>query len=110
MDDEPRLGRHGGPRRKGERASNGSLVKHGSSRAYIEARLKRDAEEGCREAGLLLRAIHDGTISAFTAAVEMNYCKRPEPNGRGSENAARTRDWRLHRLFNPRPDPKAMIG
>ena len=110
MDDEPKLGRHGGPRRKGERASNGSLVRHGSSRAYIEARLRRDFEEGCPEAGILLRAVHDGTISAFAAACQMNYCKRPEPNGRGSENAARTRDWRLHRLFHPKPDPKAMIG
>ena len=110
MDDEPKLGRHGGPRRKGERASNGSLVRHGSSRAYIEARLRRDFEEGCPEAGILLRAVFEGTISAFTAGVEMNYFKRPEVNGRGSENAAKTRDWRLHRLFNPRPNPKAMIG
>jgi len=37
----------------------------------------------------------------------MNYCRRPEPTGRGSENMAKARDWALHRLLNPRP-PKVI--
>jgi len=41
----------------------------------------------------------------------MNYRRRREPTGRGSENMAKRRDWALHRLLNPRrPDPKALIG
>jgi hypothetical protein len=79
-----------------------------SSFDYITRRLARDALDGCKEAGILLEGIHRGLITAHTAAVEMNYCQRREPNGRGSENMAKARDWRLHRLFNPRPDHRLM--
>ena len=60
--------------------------------------------EGCKEAGILLEGIHRGLISAHTAGVEMNYFQRRGVNGRGSENAAKARDWALHKLLR-RPDP-----
>ena len=115
------LGQHGGKRpgsgrpRKGEvrekpQRSRGVLNNGSNSYAYITARLARDAQDGVKVAATLLAGIRDGKISAFAAGCEMNYCKRPEPNGRGSENASKRRDWALHRLLNPRPDPKALIG
>jgi hypothetical protein len=75
-----------------------------SSFDYIVRRLARDAQDGCREAGILLEGIHRGLISAHTAACEMSYVRRREPNGRGSENVSKRIAWRLHRLFFPRPD------
>src|SRR6516164_3320183 len=108
------ISQHGGRRpgagrpRKGEvrlPKKHGSLKSTGShSVAYILGRLARDEAAGCREAGILLRGVLELRISAHTAACEMLYCRRPEPTGRGSENMAKARDWRLHRLFNPRPD------
>jgi hypothetical protein len=51
----------------------------------------------------LLEGVYSNLISAHTAGIEMSYCRRRGVNGRGSENAARARDWALHKLFNPRP-------
>jgi hypothetical protein len=113
------LGAHGGKRagagrpRKGappREKSRGTLNsrRSGHSPAYIVARLARDAREGCREAAALLEGIRAGRISPFAAACEISYAKRPEPNGRGSENMARKRDWALYRVLNPHPDPKAI--
>src|SRR6516165_9539185 len=109
--DPPLLGQHGGRRpgagrpRKGEvrppkQPKRDNLKSQGSD--YIVARLTRDANDGCKEAAMLLQGIRDGLISVHTAACEMSYRQRPEPNGRGSENMARARDWALHRLLNPR--------
>ena len=100
-----RLGQHGGPRKKGEQGDEVTLRQRGNSRAYILARLRRDNRLD------LLAGVLEGKISAYAAACEMNYTRRAEPTGRGSENMARKRDWALHRLLNPRrPDPKALIG
>src|SRR5215472_9836223 len=119
------LGQHGGKRpgagrpRKGEprpikQDAVGNLKpKYGSNSSdYITARLMRDANDGVRTAAVLLAGIREGRISTFAAGVEMNYTKRPEPNGRGSQNRTRANDWRMHRVLHPkpRPDPKAMIG
>jgi len=104
-----KLSHPGGRRTKGQKQTDVSL-KYGNSRAYLEARLTRDAEEGVRTAAALLQGVHNGTISIYAAAAEMNYTRRREPNGRGSQNMARTRDWRLHRLLNPRPQGKAPPG
>jgi hypothetical protein len=112
------LGQHGGKRpgagrpRKGEvrppKQKDRSVLNSAgsSSYAYIVARLARDAQLGCKEAAILLEGIHRGLISAHTAGVEMNYCQRRGVTGRGSENVSKVRDWALHRLFNPRLDPK----
>jgi len=111
MSDDPiplKLAHPGGKRVKGQKQPDN--VRYGNSRGYIEARLRRDFEEGCKEAGLLLAGIRSGAVSHYSAAVEMSYSKRREPLGTGSENAARTRAWRLHKLLNSRPDPKAVIG
>jgi hypothetical protein len=48
-------------------------------------------------------------ISAYAAGCEMNYTRRPEPTGRGSENVSKRLDWAMHRVLNPRPDPKTPI-
>jgi hypothetical protein len=102
MDSDPapfKLGQHGGKRLKGQRGPNSTLKRGSSSGPYVLARLQRDAEEGCREAAVLLQGIHDQKISAYAAGCEMNYCRRPEPSGRGSENATKRRDWAMHKLM-----------
>jgi hypothetical protein len=117
------LGQHGGRRpgagrpRKGETREKpqrirGTLNSRGSNNSdYIVARLARDANDGVKTAAALLEGVRSGVITPFAAGVEMNYTKRPEPNGRGSENAARRRDWALHKLLrSPCPDVKALIG
>jgi hypothetical protein len=70
MDNDPgpfKLGQHGGPRKKGQRGPNSGLKWGSSSVAYIEARLARDASEGCREAAVLLEGIRSGQISHYAA-------------------------------------------
>jgi hypothetical protein len=116
------LGQHGGRRPGAGRPRKGSpprekkitaLKSRPSRGAYVVARLVRDAREGCREAAALLEGVRSGVITPYAAGCEMNYCRRREPNGRGSENAARARDWRLFRLLNPRPQkiaPDAASG
>jgi len=106
------LQQHGGRRQGAGRPRKGEVrpekrpspPRTGSD--YILGRLLRDANDGVRTAAILLQAIRDNLICPYEAGVEMNYCKRPEPNGRGSDNMARARDWKLHRLFNPKPDPR----
>jgi hypothetical protein len=107
------LGQHGGRRagsgrpRKGEvrqKNSRVSLKRYGNNPDYICARLLRDRRFD------LLEGVRSGKISAYAAAEEMNYIKRPEPLGTGSENAAKRRAWAMHRLLNPRPNPKTLIG
>jgi len=111
------LGQHGGRRRgagrprKGEvrekrQGTNSNTLNSRGSR-YVIARLMRDANDGFMDAANLLRGFYDGLISPFAAGCEMSYLRRREPNGRGSENAAKRRDWALHRLFHPRPELKA---
>jgi hypothetical protein len=106
MDDDPgpfKLGQHGGPRKKGERGPNSTLKRGSSSVAYIEARLARDASEGCREAAVLLQGIHDGRVSAYACAIEMNYARRREPTGRVEyPNVTKKNDWAMHKLLNPK--------
>jgi hypothetical protein len=107
------LQQHGGRRpgagrpRKGEvrPSKRPSPPRTGSD--YILGRLTRDAADGVRNAAILLEGISKKLISPWAAAVEMNYVRRREASGRGSENMARARDWTLHRLFHPRPAPKA---
>jgi hypothetical protein len=74
---------------------------------YILRRLVRDAQDGVRDAAILLRGIFEGRVSKYAAGVEYGICTRREPNGRGSENVTKRNAWRMHRLFHPRPDPKA---
>jgi hypothetical protein len=70
---------------------------------YFRARLERDARDGVKTAAVLLQGVRDGLISPYAAACEMNYIRRPEPTGRGSENVGKRRDWALYKLLNPRP-------
>src|SRR5262249_49625823 len=103
------IGQHGGRRpgagrpRKGEiRPPRASVTLNSQRRtpyAYILARLARDAQEGCREAAILLEGIHKNLISAYAAGCEMNYVKRREPTGAGSENATKRRIWAMHKLL-----------
>jgi hypothetical protein len=109
------LGQHGGrragsgrPRKDQPRQKKtGATLKSAPDRSgYIRRRLLRDAQDGVRDAAILLRGILDGRVSEYAAGVEYGICKRREPNGRGSENMTRKRDWQMHRLFHPRPQAK----
>jgi hypothetical protein len=110
--DLPPLGRHGGRRvgagrpRKGQvrQAKTSSNLKSPPDRSdYYLRRLIRDAQDGGRDVEILLQGVRDGRITQFAAACEMNYAKRREPTGRGSENMTKRNDWAMYRLFNPRP-------
>lgn len=117
----PPLGQHGGKRpgggrpRKGEvrppkQRTRGTLNSRGSNNyGYLIRRLARDAQDGVKTAAVLLEGVHNGLISAYAAGCEMNYTRRPEPTGRGSENVSKRLDWAMHRVLNPRPDPKTPI-
>jgi hypothetical protein len=64
------------------------MALHGTSKRYITERLRR---EGQTE---LLAAVEAGTITAFTAAAQLNWIKRPAPPDRYSHQAKKRR----HRL------------
>src|SRR6516162_9636562 len=107
------LGQHGGPRpgagrpRKGQprREKTNATLKSAPDRSgYVLRRLARDAQDGVRDAAILLRGILDGRVSEYAAGVEYGICKRREPLGTGSPNVTKRNDWRMHRLFHPRPD------
>jgi hypothetical protein len=114
------LGQHGGKRpgagrpRKGEvrppkpQRTSDTLKSRGGD--YVVARLTRDARDGVKTAAVLLQAVRDGRVTRYAAGCEMRYLSRREPNGRGSENMTKRRDWAMHRVLNPRPDPKTPIG
>jgi len=116
------LGQHGGYRRNAGRPrkgqprqeKTGATLKSAPDRSgYIRRRLLRDAQDGVRDAAILLRGILDGQISEYAAGVEYGICKRREPNGRGSENRSKVIAWRMHRLFHPKPQkiaPSAASG
>lgn len=96
MDSEPgpfKLGKHGGPRVKGQRGANSTLSRGTTSREYIIARLERD--------GLTkwLEAIHQGKLSAFAVACQLGWARRPPPLGTGSQNQARKRAWDVRALI-----------
>jgi hypothetical protein len=105
------LGPHGGRRpgagrpRKDQprREKTGATLKSAPDRSgYIRRRLLRDAQDGVRDAAILLRGILDGRVSEYAAGVEYGICKRREPNGRGSENASKRIDWAIYKLLNPK--------
>jgi hypothetical protein len=51
----------------------------------------------------LLEAAERGEISVHTAAIEAQLIRRPEPTGRGSQNAAKRRAWALRRITGQAP-------
>jgi hypothetical protein len=106
------LGQHGGRRfgagrpRKGQprREKTSATLKSARDQSgYILRRLVRDAQDGVRDAAILVRGIFEGRVSEYAAGVEYGICNRREPTGRGSPNASKRNDWAMHRLFNPRP-------
>jgi hypothetical protein len=95
MDDDrsqPRLGKHGGPRTKGQR-SNG-VTQRGNSRTYIIERLSRDGHH------TLTAMVREGRMSAYAAARKAGFGGPP----------------RTHRLPTDPPKPsiddfvKTLIG
>jgi hypothetical protein len=114
ISDLPPLSQHGGRRvgagrpRKGQvrQAKTSSTLKSAPDRSgYFLRRLIRDAETGGKDVQTLLEGVRSGAISEYTAAIEMSYARRKERrgNGLGHGNQERTRDWKLYRLFYPRP-------
>ena len=69
---QPKLGRHGGNRIKGEQGNAATLRSRGNSREYILARLEREGLTGWIEAIRMRR------ISAFAVAVDLGWAKRPQ--------------------------------
>jgi hypothetical protein len=65
----------------------------GNSREYLFQRLQRD---GFVE---LIKAIESGALSVYAAACEAGYRTRPEPTGRGSENARKRRNWAILKAY-----------
>jgi hypothetical protein len=86
---QPRLGKHGGPRIKGQRTAE--VMPSGSRRDYILARLERDGRHD------LAAAIREDRVSAYSIAVELGWTKRAEPAGISSSgvNAAKRRQHQL---------------
>jgi hypothetical protein len=72
-----KLGRHGGPRVRGQGYATGADVtlprQRGHSREYILARLRREGFDDW------LAAIESGRLSAYAAACELKWVKRPPP-------------------------------
>jgi hypothetical protein len=97
---QPRLGKHGGPRTKGQRSAK--IMPSGGRRDYILARLERDGRHD------LASAIREGRVSALTIAVELGWTKRPEALGTGSSNAARRRHFQLKTLAGDGLDSNQM--
>jgi hypothetical protein len=97
---QPRLGKHGGPRIKGQRSAE--VTPSGGRRDYILARLERDGRKD------LVEAIRKGHVSAYTVAVELGWTQRPEPIGTGSTNAARRRHFQLKALAGDGLDSNQM--
>jgi len=91
---QPKLGKWGGARVRGEQASNRNL-KGGTNRAYVLARLRRDQPE-------LAARVDAGEMSAHAAAVELGWAKRPQTVHGEDCNQARRRPFPF--------DPAAMIG
>jgi hypothetical protein len=83
MSDQPQLGRHGGPRTKGQRGDKSPWQSRGNSRDYLVARLRRDGRED------LIRAIETLKISAFAAAVVAGYRRRAPTLSAGDHNKSR---------------------
>jgi hypothetical protein len=114
------LGQHGGrrpgagrPRKDQPRQEKtGATLKSAPDRSgYIRRRLARDAQDGVRDAAILLRGILDGRVSEYAAGVEYGICKRREPRGRVEyPNVTKKNDWRMHRLFHPRPAPEKALS
>jgi len=69
---QPRLGKHGGPRTKGQR--NPETRPTGVRRDYILRRLERDGRHDLAE------AIREGRVSAYTIACELGWTRRPFTN------------------------------
>ena len=60
---------------------------------------------------MLLEGVRSGQISLYAAAVEMNYTRRRELRGRVEyPNVTKKNDWRMHRLFHPRPAPEKALS
>jgi len=83
--DQPRLGKHGGPRIKGQRGADSTLKRGSTSVDYILRRLAREGLDHWVEAIRMRR------ISAFAVAVELGWAKRPQTLRGENCNQARLR-------------------
>src|SRR5262249_52431000 len=74
-----------------------------------------DAEHlrSCLERGgffVLLRLVEAGELTAHGAAVEAGIRQGREPLGSGSQNAARTRAWKVHRAYEEAKRARVPLG
>jgi hypothetical protein len=101
MPDDPaspvrKLGKHGGPRVRGQgyaKAGDVTLPRQrGHSREYILSRLEREGHTDW------IAAIESGRLSAYAAAVELGWVKRP-PTQRQNSNQAKRRRFNVQALI-----------
>jgi len=87
---QPRLGRHGGPRVRGQQRADSTLKRGSTSRDYTIARLEREGRHD------LADGIRQRLITAFAARVEMGWCQRPQTGVvDGDHNLTRRRQHEL---------------
>jgi len=94
---QPKLGKHGGKRIKGQQGNAVTLRSRGNSRDYILARLEREGLTDWIEAILLRK------ISAFAVAVELGWAKRPQTLSGENCNQARRRAFDIRALADGEP-------
>jgi len=94
---QPKLGRWGGPRVRGQQRAGSTLKRGSTSVDYILARLAR---EGLTD---WIEAIRARRVSAFAAACELGWAKRPQTLHGEDCNQARLR---RHAIV----DIKSLIG
>lgn len=90
---QPKLGKHGGPRIKGQQSAGSTLKRGSTSVDYILARLER---EGLTD---WIEAIRMRRISAFAVAVELGWAKRPQTLHGENCNQAKRRAFDIRRLI-----------
>ena len=90
---QPKLGKHGGPRIKGQQSAGSTLKRGSTSVDYILARLER---EGLTD---WIDAIRARRVSAFAAACELGWAKRPQTLSGENCNQARRRAFDIRALI-----------
>lgn len=90
---QPKLGKWGGPRIKGQHGANSNLKRGSTSVDYILARLEREGLDDWAQ------AIRVRRISAFAVACELGWARRPQTIHGENCNQAKRRAFDISRLY-----------
>jgi hypothetical protein len=86
---QPKLGKHGGARVKGQQG-NATLRTRGNSSAYYVARLQREGHDDA------LELIRQRRLTPYAVAVQLGWVKRPKNKKPGESNQAKRRRYRFN--------------